>query len=47
MVALTARGVSFQMANEELVDELVDGDVVTISRKGWYQGMLRHPERVA
>ncbi len=44
-VVLAARGVTSQMTNEELADERIDGDVVvTISRKGWYQGMLRHPE---
>jgi hypothetical protein len=44
-VVLAARGASSQMTNEELADERIDGDVVvTISRKGWYQGMLRHPE---
>ena len=33
------------LTNEELADERAAGDVVvTISRKGWYQGMLRHPE---
>ena len=44
-VVLAARGASSEMTNEELADERTDGDVVvTITRNGWYQGMLRHPE---
>ena len=44
-VVLAARGASSEMTNEELADERADGDVVvTITRNGWYQRMLRHPE---
>jgi hypothetical protein len=42
------RGGSAEKTDEERADERTKGDVVvTISRKGWYQGMLRHPEWLA
>jgi hypothetical protein len=47
-VVLAAKGGSAEKTDEELADERTKGDVVvTISRKGWYQGMLHHPEWLA